>query len=158
MRRWHLLLLASVLAAATSAAPIAAQQVQQSRFTPAIPLITDTVPATGRQPLPPGFATQQAAVGLLGFTVGALAGGFVGAGAAPSDGGGFEDLAGVLVGMAVGGALGSSITVYRYSNGKGYRSSYPATLAGSVVGFLGGPLLWVTVPIGSAVGYNMARK
>jgi hypothetical protein len=71
---------------------------------------------------------------------------------------GWGDLAGVLMGMIVGGTVGSSVAVYRFSNGKGYQSSYVATLVGSWVGLFGGPLLFVTVPMGSAIGYNVARK
>ena len=139
-------------------APLAAQVVQPSRFAATTAMVADTVPVVGRQPLPPGFVTQQAFAGFAGFTIGALAGGFVGAQLAPGNGGGFEDLAGVLMGLIVGGTVGSSVTVYRFSNGKGYRSSYATTLLGSVAGLFGGPLLWVTVPIGSTVGYNVARK
>jgi hypothetical protein len=54
--------------------------------------------------------------------------------------------------------IGSSVVVYRFSNAKGFQSSYGATLVGSVAGLFGGPLLWVTVPMGSTIGYNLARK
>jgi hypothetical protein len=158
MPRWSLLMLVSAMTVAPMAAPLHAQLVQPQRFAAPTTMVTDTVPATGRQPLPPGFVTQQAFAGFAGFTIGALAGGLIGAQVAPNDGGGFSDLAGVIYGLAIGGALGSSITVYRFSNAKGYRSSYAATLVGSIAGFFGGPLLWVTVPIGSTVGYNVARK
>ncbi len=148
----------SAMAVAPMAAPLHAQLVQPQRFAAPTAMVSDTVPAMGRQPLPPGFVTQQAFAGFAGFTIGALAGGLVGAQVAPSNGGGFEDLAGVLMGLIIGGTVGSSVTVYRFSNAKGYRSSYVTTLVGSVAGLFGGPLLWVTVPIGSAVGYNVARK
>lgn len=154
MRRWGWCAVLGLLVAM----PLGAQRMQPSRFVPAVPFETDTVPAVGRQPLPPGFVTQQALVGLAGFTIGALAGGFVGAQVAPDDGTGFADLAGVIYGLAIGGAVGSSVTVYRFSNAKGYHSSYAATLVGSIAGFFGGPLLWVTVPMGSTIGYNLARK
>lgn len=154
MRRWGLCAVLGLMVAM----PLGAQRMQPSRFVRAVPLEVDTVPAVGRQPLPPGFVTQQAFAGFAGFTIGALAGGLVGAQVAPSDGGGFEDLAGVLMGLIIGGTVGSSVTVYRFSNAKGYRSSYATTLLGSVAGLFGGPLLWVTVPIGSTVGYNLARK
>ncbi len=159
MRRWGFWAVVSLM----FAMPLGAQRVQSSRLVPSVPaapfmsIVTDTVPKTGRRPLPPGFVTQQALVGLAGFSVGALAGGFVGS-AFAGDGDGFQDLAGVIMGLAIGGALGSSITVYRFSNAKGYRSSYVVTLLGSVAGFFGGPLLWITVPIGSTIGYNVVRK
>jgi hypothetical protein len=139
------------------ALPLEAQRVQPSRFASAAPMALDTVPASGRQPLPPGFVTQQAFVGLAGFSVGALAGGAVGAAMAPGEDG-WDDLAGVLMGMIIGGTFGSSVAVYRFSNGKGYQSSYAATLVGSWMGLVGGPLLFVTVPMGSTIGYNVARK
>lgn len=154
MRRWGLCAVLGLMVAM----PLGAQRVQPNRFASAPPMVLDTVPAAGRQPLPPGFVTQQALVGFAGFTIGALAGGLVGAQVAPSNGGGFEDLAGVLMGLIIGGTVGSSITVYRFSNAKGFSSSYATTLIGSVAGLFGGPLLWVTVPIGSTVGYNVARK
>jgi len=158
MHRWSLLMVVSAMAVVPLGVPLAAQVAQPSRFAAPMTMGTDTVPASGRQPLPPGFVSQQALVGFAGFTIGALAGAAVGSAMAPSDGGGFEDLAGVLMGVIIGGTVGSSVTVYRFSNGKGYRSSYATTLLGSVAGLFGGPLLWVTVPIGSTVGYNVARK
>jgi hypothetical protein len=137
--------------------PLGAQRVQPTRFAAGASFAVDTVPVRGRQPLPPGFVTQQALVGFGGFTLGALAGAAVGSAMAPGNDG-FEDLAGVIFGMIIGGTVGSSVLVYRYSNGKGYESNYGATLLGSVAGLFGGPLLWVTVPMGSAIGYNVARK
>ena len=158
MARWLLALVMSCVLLCADVRPAAAQHVRTSPLASLPQLYADSVPSSGKKPIPPGFGAQQALVGLSGFAVGGLAGGFVGAGLAPDNGDGWADLAGVLVGMAVGGALGSSIAVYRFSNAKGFESSYAATLVGSVAGFFGGPLLWVTVPIGSAVGYNLARK
>lgn len=137
---------------------LAAQRVPEPRITPLVAPIADTVPVRGRQPLPPGFVTQQAMAGFGGLAVGGLLGGLVGSALVQDNGSGWEDLAGAIFGMAIGGAVGSSVAVYRFSNGKGYRSSYAATLVGSFAGFFGGPVFWVTVPIGSAVGYNVARK
>jgi hypothetical protein len=153
MRRWGLCAVLGLVVAM----PVGAQRVEPSRFATAVPLVVDTVPKTGRVPLPPGFVTQQAFVGFAGFSVGALAGGAVGAAMAPGQDG-WDDLAGVLMGIIIGGTAGSSIAVYRFSNGKGYESNYGATLLGSVAGLFGGPLLWVTVPMGSTIGYNLARK
>lgn len=135
-----------------------AQRVPESRITALAAPGADTVPVRGRQPLPPGFVTQQTIAGFGGLTVGGLLGGLAGSALVQDSGGGWEDLAGVIFGMAIGGAVGSSVAVYRFSNGKGYHSSYAATLLGSVAGFFGGPVFWVTVPIGSAVGYNVARR
>ena len=153
MRRWGLCAVLGLMVAM----PVEAQRVQPSGFAPSTPLVLDTVPAMGRKPLPPGFVTQQAFVGFGGFSVGALAGGALGAAVAPGRDG-WDDLAAVLMGVIVGGTVGSSVSVYRFSNGKGYQSSYGATLLGSVAGLFGGPLLWITVPMGSAIGYNVARK
>lgn len=153
MRRWGLCAVLGLMVAM----PVGAQRVQPSRFSLAAPAAADTVPKVGRQPLPPGFVTQQAFVGFAGFSVGALAGGAVGAAMAPGQDG-WDDLAGVLMGIIVGGTVGSSVSVYRFSNAKGYESNYGATLLGSVAGLFGGPLLWITVPMGSAIGYNVARK
>jgi hypothetical protein len=138
--------------------PLGAQQMPPSRFAPTEPVAMDSVPAVGRKPLPPGFVTQQAFAGFAGFTIGGLAGGLAGSALVRDNNNGWNDLAAVVFGMAIGGAVGSSITVYRFSNGKGYQSSYAATLVGSVAGFFGGPLFWVTVPMGSTIGYNLARK
>jgi hypothetical protein len=153
MRRWGMCVVLGLVVAM----PVGAQRVQPNRFASAPPVAVDTVPSTGRQPLPPGFVTQQAFVGFAGFSLGALAGAAVGSAMAPGNDG-WEDLAGVLMGVIVGGTVGSSVAVYRFSNGKGYESNYGATLLGSVAGLFGGPLLWVTVPMGSAIGYNVARK
>jgi hypothetical protein len=135
-----------------------AQRVPEPRITALAAPVGDTVPVRVRQPLPPGFVTQQAIAGFGGLAVGGLLGGLAGSALVQDSGGGWEDLAGVVFGMAVGGAVGSSVAVYRFSNGKGYQSSYAVTLLGSVAGFFGGPVFWVTVPIGSAVGYNVARR
>ncbi len=141
------------------ASGLGAQRLPEPRLSTSAPPLADTISVRGRQPLPPGFVTQQVLAGVGGLAVGGLLGGLVGS-ALVADGGGdgWDDLVGVIFGMAIGGAVGSSITVYRFSNEKGYQSSYSATLLGSVAGFFGGPVFWVTVPIGSAVGYNVARK
>jgi len=154
MRRWGLCAVVGLMVAM----PLEAQRVQPNRFASGAPMALDSVPAVGRQPLPPGFVTQQTFAGVAGFGIGALTGAFIGAAVVSDKGGGFAELAGVIYGLAIGGAVGSSVAVYRFSNAKGYRSSYAATLVGSVAGFFGGPLLWVTVPMGSAIGYNVARK
>jgi hypothetical protein len=158
MRKTAMAMAFAAILAVPLASDLGAQRLPEPRITPFAAPVTDTVPKTGRQPLPPGFVTQQAVAGFGGLAVGGLLGGMVGSALVQDGGNGWEDLAGLVVGMAVGGAVGSSVAVYRFSNAKGYRSSYAATLLGSVVGFSGGPVFWVTVPIGSAVGYNVARK
>lgn len=140
------------------AMPLGAQRMPESIRALRGPAVVDTLPTVGRTPLPPGFVTQQVFAGFAGFGIGALGGGLLASAMVSGNSGGLEDLGVVVLGLAVGGAVGSSITVYRFSNGKGYHSSYAATLVGSVAGFFGGPLLWVTVPMGSAIGYNVARK
>lgn len=158
MRKTAMAMAFAAILAVPLASNLGAQRLPEPRITTLAAPMADTVPTMGRQPLPPGFVTQQAVAGFGGLAVGGLIGGMVGSALVQDGGSGWEDLAGAIFGMAIGGAVGSSVAVYRFSNAKGYRSSYAATLLGSVAGFFGGPVFWVTVPIGSAVGYNVARK
>ena len=158
VRGANLLLLCVVLIGVAQPTFLGAQRVKEPRIGSFAAPVADTLPQLGRQPLPAGFVTQQAMAGLGGLAIGGLLGGLVGSVAVQDRGDGWEALGGLLVGMFVGGSVGSSWAVYRFSNGKGHRSSYAATLMGSVAGFVGGPLFWITVPVGGAIGYNAARK
>ena len=158
MRRVFALLACSLTIGTVAPRALHAQRAPEPRIGSFAAPVPDTIPTTGRQPLPPGFVTQQALAGLGGLTVGGLLGGLTGSLVVQDGGDGWAELGGVLVGMVVGGSVGSSWAVYRFSNGKGYRSSYAATLMGSVAGFVGGPIFWITVPVGGAIGYNAARK
>lgn len=110
-----------------------------------------------RKELPPGFVGKQVLAGVGGTAVGGLLGGFVGA--MTTDGnGGLEELGPFLMGMIVGGMVGSAVTVQWYSRRAGFESPFWATAAGTVVGLAGGPLFVFTVPIGSTIGFNLARK
>jgi hypothetical protein len=110
-----------------------------------------------RRPLADGFVSRQVLVGIGGLSLGAIAGGMIAA-ELTNDDGGYEDLGHVLLGMLGGGIVGSSWAVHYYSNRAGHRSRYVATLAGSLLGAAGGPFFMVTVPLGSALGYNAARR
>ena len=158
MRGACVLLALTVAIGALAPGALDAQRVPEPRIGAFAAPVVDTLPQLGRQPLPPGFVTQQAFAGFAGLTVGGLLGGLAGSALVQDGGEGWDELAGVVIGMAIGGSVGTSVAIYRFSNGKGYQSSYAATLLGSVAGFFGGPLFWVTVPIGGAVGYNVARK
>jgi len=110
-----------------------------------------------RKELPPGFVGQQVLVGVGGTAAGGLLGGLVGAMTTDRNGG-LEELGPFLMGMIVGGMIGSAVSVQWYSRRAGFESPIWATAAGTVVGLAGGPLFVFTVPIGSTIGFNLARK
>jgi hypothetical protein len=110
-----------------------------------------------RKELPPGFVGQQVLAGVGGTAAGALLGGLVGAMTTDRNGG-LETLGPFVMGMFVGGMLGSAVTVQWYSRRAGFESPIWATVAGTVVGLAGGPLFLFTVPLGSTIGFNLARK
>lgn len=115
-------------------------------------------PVTPPQPVSQDLFAKQYVAGLAGFGIGALGGAAVSTLFIKDDEEGFTQLGTLLGGVIIGGVIGSSITVYRYSNARGFTSSYPLTLVGSVAGIFGGPALFLTVPLGSVWGYNAVRK
>lgn len=110
-----------------------------------------------RKELPAGFVGQQVLAGVGGTAAGGLLGGLVGA-ATTRGNGGLEELGPFLTGMIVGGMVGSAVTVQWYSRRAGFESPIWATAIGTVVGLAGGPLFLFTVPLGSTIGFNLARK
>lgn len=115
-------------------------------------------PVADQRPVPQDFFAKQYVAGLTGFGIGALGGAAASTLFIKDGDEGFHQLGTLLGGVIIGGVIGSSIVVYRYSNAAGFTSSYPLTLVGSVAGILGGPALFLTVPLGSVWGYNAVRK
>lgn len=95
--------------------------------------------------------------GFAGMVVGAGAGAVTGLmlAAGQENGNGVD--AALLIPTAVGLIGGTTYGVVKFSERKGARGSVPATIGGTVLGMLGGPFGWVTIPLGARWAYNKSR-
>lgn len=101
-----------------------------------------------RGQLPAGFAGL-----LVGTVLGVGTGLMLGMG--QDDANSFEAVA---VTATLAGVLGgTTYGVYRFSKAKGLNGRAMPTFGGAALGLLGGPVMWVTVPIGARWGYNRSR-
>lgn len=90
---------------------------------------------------------------VLGAGIGAVTGLLIASGTERGDG--VE--AALLIPTAVGLIGGTTYGVVKFSERKGAHGSVPATIGGTVLGMLGGPLGWVTIPLGARWAYNRSR-
>ena len=147
-------------AAVTLAAPAEAQWRRASLVAPAssVQNAVDEAPPALTAPV----VTKQILSGAAGAVLGALAGAAVSSlFLDSSDGSAWTDL-GTMVGVSlVGGAVGGATGVSLYSRRAGMRAPFIAPLAGAALGLVGitaGPAVFVTIPLGATVGYNLARR
>lgn len=165
--------LALVTLAVLSATPVAAQR-RAAAFATAppapslapAPAADDSVPRPARDP----YVVRRIGTGVLGWALGAVAGGFVGAEVSETTGGTdveWGNLPGVVIGGAAGGTIGAAVGAAspRLGAGCGFGKRLSDALLGSNGGALAGAgltaitdegVVLVTIPIGSAVGAAMA--
>ncbi|HET7462050.1 MAG TPA: hypothetical protein VFJ82_12415 [Longimicrobium sp.] len=164
--------LAVVTLAVLAAAPAAAQR-RAAAFATAPPAPSlapgDTVLEGLPRPRDP-YVVGRAGTGALGWVLGAIAGGFVGAGISEATGHTdveWGNLPGVVIGAAAGGTLGAGVGAA--SPRFGASCGFGKRLADGVLGSVGGALVGagltaitdegavaLTIPIGSAVGAALA--
>jgi hypothetical protein len=95
--------------------------------------------------------------GFAGMVVGASLGAVTGLLIAQGRDNGNGVEAALLIPTAVGLIGGTTYGVVKFSERKGARGSVPATIGGTVLGMLGGPFGWVTIPLGARWAYNKSR-
>jgi hypothetical protein len=141
----HSLLLLSLLTT-----PLVAQQATTSYLVR--PATAERAPRAAAPPIRGQFLA-----GFAGMVVGAAAGATTGImiGYGSGDETTFETAA--VVATLVGILGGTTYGVHKYSQAKGGDGSAGAAFGGSALGLLGGPLMWVTVPLGSRWLYNRSR-
>jgi hypothetical protein len=142
--------LRSLLVLSLISAPVSAQQITASYL--ARPASTEQAPRAAAPPIRGQFLA-----GFAGMVVGAAAGVTTGImiGYGSGDEATFETAA--VVGVLVGILGGTTYGVYKFSQAKGGDGNAGAAFGGSALGLLGGPLMWVTVPLGSRWLYNRSR-
>lgn len=90
---------------------------------------------------------------VVGTGVGAVTGLLVGMGQGSEQG--FENAA---VALTLAGLVGgTTYGVVKFSAAKGANGTVPAAIGGTLLGLLGGPVLWVTAPLGARWAYNKSR-
>ena len=63
----------------------------------------------------------------------------------------------LLIPTAIGMIGGTTYGVVKFSAAKGANGTVPAAIGGTLLGFLGGPFVWVTAPLGAQWAYNKSR-
>lgn len=63
----------------------------------------------------------------------------------------------LFIPTAIGMIGGTTYGVVKFSAAKGANGTIPAAIGGTMLGFLGGPLVWVTAPLGARWAYNKSR-
>lgn len=63
----------------------------------------------------------------------------------------------LFIPTAIGMIGGTTYGVVKFSAVKGANGTIPAAIGGTMLGFLGGPLVWVTAPLGARWAYNKSR-
>jgi len=63
----------------------------------------------------------------------------------------------LLIPAAIGMIGGTTYGVVKFSAAKGANGTVPAAIGGTLLGFLGGPFVWVTAPLGARWAYNKSR-
>lgn len=90
---------------------------------------------------------------VVGTGVGVVTGILLAAGSEPGD----NEEAAFLVPAAIGMIGGTTYGVVKFSAAKGANGTVPAAIGGTLLGFLGGPFVWVTAPLGARWAYNKSR-
>lgn len=95
--------------------------------------------------------------GFAGLVVGTVVGVGTGLmlGMGQDDTNGFEAVA--LTATLAGILGGTTYGVYKFSQAKGANGRALPTFGGAALGLVGGPLMWVTVPLGARWAYNRSR-
>jgi hypothetical protein len=134
-------------------------------YRPGMPLLARRDTAARKPPLPDGFVMQQTFAGFVGGAKGMLIGTLVGLGVVASNPKAFakdwDAIGPLLAGSLVGYLVGVPIAVNRFSNSKGVHAPFLASLGGAtvgIVGMVGGPVGFFTIPFGAAVGHDAARR
>jgi hypothetical protein len=142
--------LRSLLVLSLISAPVSAQKFTASYL--ARPASDEQAPRAAAPPIRGQFLAGFAGM-IVGGAAGALVGVVMGMGSdsetAFANAAVITTLAGVLGGTTYG--------VYKFSQAKGGDGSVGAAFGGSALGLLGGPFIWVTVPLGSKWLYNRSR-
>lgn len=95
--------------------------------------------------------------GFAGLLVGTAAGTLTGILLAAGSERGSNVEAALLVPAAIGMIGGTTYGIVTFSAAKGANGTVPAAIGGTLLGFLGGPLVWVTAPLGARWAYNRSR-
>jgi hypothetical protein len=90
---------------------------------------------------------------IVGATLGVGTGLMLGLG--QDDSNGFEAVA--LTATLAGILGGTTYGVYKFSQAKGANGRALPTFGGAALGLIGGPVMWVTVPLGARWAYNRSR-
>jgi hypothetical protein len=90
---------------------------------------------------------------VVGTAAGAVTGLMLAAGSEPGDN--IENK--LLIPTAIGMIGGTTYGVVKFSAAKGANGTVPAAIGGTLLGFLGGPFVWVTAPLGAQWAYNKSR-
>lgn len=90
---------------------------------------------------------------VVGTGVGVVTGIMLAAGGDPGD----NEEAAFLIPAAIGMVGGTTYGVVKFSAAKGANGTVPAAIGGTLLGFLGGPFVWVTAPLGARWAYNKSR-
>ena len=90
---------------------------------------------------------------LVGTAVGTVTGIMLAAGGDSGD----NIEAAMLIPAAIGMIGGTTYGVVKFSAAKGANGTVPAAIGGTLLGFIGGPFIWVTAPLGARWAYNKSR-
>ncbi len=90
---------------------------------------------------------------VVGTGVGVVTGILLAAGSEPGDN--VENR--MLIPAAIGMIGGTTYGIVKFSAAKGANGTVPAAIGGTLLGFLGGPFVWVTAPLGARWAYNKSR-